>query len=192
VSSQPLLEYNASGTYVRVPELREVNITHAYLTTYFITRNNLVINITPMTPTTCRYVLTINYPNGSRAGLIEGEGEPFTMKSTVVSIDLPEHNYVVIEGNVCNLIIPPYAVRYHPTYITPPPDPVIQLFWSIACYSPAIAIFLRSDPRTGGIVILASLPITVPIMYALGADPTILPIFTSFITIISLIMIVMK
>jgi hypothetical protein len=76
--------------------------------------------------------------------------------------------------------------------VEPPRDPVITLFWSIACYTPVIAVFLRSRPRVGGIVMLASLPIAVPVMYALGADPAVLPIFVTFITVVSLVMIAVE
>jgi len=192
VEAQTLLEYNASGTFIKVPQLNNINITHVHLMTYFVGRGNLTVSVLPLTPTTCNFSLKVNYPNGTLITYVNGSAQPFMNYTTAVVIDLANYDYVVIEGDLCNLTVPPYAVRYFPTYVTPPSDPILQLFWSIACYSPAIAIFLRSNPRTGGVVMLASLPLVIPIMYALGADPTIIPIFTSFIVIISLLMITVK
>jgi len=192
VEAQNLLEYNASGTFIKVPQLNNINITHVHLMTYFVGRENLTVSVLPLTPTTCNFSLKVNYPNGTLITYVNGSAQPLMNYTTAVVIDLANYDYVVIEGDLCNLTVPPYAVRYFPTYVTLPPDPILQLFWSIACYSPAIAIFLRSNPRTGGVVMLASLPLVVPIMYALGADPTIIPIFTSFIVIISLLMIAVK
>jgi hypothetical protein len=192
VEAENLLEYNASGTFIKVPQLNNINITHVHLMTYFVGRGNLTVSVLPLTPTTCNFSLKVNYPNGTLITYVNGSAQPFMNYTTAVVIDLANYDYVVIEGDLCNLTVPPYAVRYFPTYVTPPPDPILQLFWSIACYSPAIAVFLRSNPRTGGVVMLASLPLVVPIMYTLGADPTIIPIFTSFIVIISLLMIAVK
>jgi len=189
---QIMLEYNASGTFVKVPELNEINIPHVSIITYFVGKELIAVNITPLTPSECMYNLSIHYPNGTLITTVYGSVEPFKTYSTAVGIELEGFDYVVIEGSVCNLTIPPYAVRYYPTYITPPSDPIIQLFWSIATYSPIIAIFLRSSPRVGGITMMATLPIIIPIMYALGVDPTVIPIFTSFIVIISLLMITIK
>lgn len=187
-----LLEYNASGTVVKVPQLNNISMSNVHVLTYFTGTGNLTVSVKPFTPTACDFKLEIHYPNGALAANLTGRAEPFIGYNTTVRVNIGNYSYVVIEGSVCNIEIPPYAVRYYQQYITPPADPVIQLFWSIACYSPAVAIFLRSSPRTGGIAMLASLPISVPIMYALGADPTIIPIFTTFIAIISLLMIVVE
>ena len=187
-----LLVYNASGTIIRVPQLNNLSMPHVHVMSYFTDSGSLAISVRPLTPTACAVNLSVHYPNGALAASVLASVEPFTNYTATVSVDTSTYDYVVVEGEVCGTLLPPFAVRYFPRYVEPPRDPVITLFWSIACYTPAIAVFLRSNPRVGGVVMLASLPIAVPIMYALGADPAVLPIFVTFITIVSLVMIAVE
>jgi len=187
-----LLVYNASGTIIRVPQLNNVSMPHVHVMSYFTDSGSLVVSVKPLTPTTCGVSLSVRYPNGALVASVRASVEPFTNYTATVSVDTSAYDYVVVEGEVCGTLLPPFAVRYFPRYVEPPKDPVVALFWSIACYTPVIAVFLRSSPRLGGVVMLASLPIAVPVMYALGADPAVLPIFVTFVTVVSLVMIAVE
>jgi hypothetical protein len=187
-----LLVYNASGTIIRVPQLNNVSMPHVHAMAYFTDSGSLAVSVRPLTPTACAVNLSVHYPNGTLVASVRASVEPFANYTATLSVDTSAYDYVVVEGEVCGTLLPPFAVRYFPRYVEPPRDPVVTLFWSIACYTPVIAVFLRSSPRVGGIVMLASLPIAVPIMYALGADPAVLPVFVAFITVVSLVMIAVE
>jgi hypothetical protein len=187
-----LLVYNASGTIIRVPQLNNVSMPHVHVMSYFTDSRSLAVSVRPLTPTACVVNLSVHYPDGALVASVRASVEPFSNYTAVVPVDTSAYDYVVVEGEVCGTLLPPFAVRYFPRYVEPPRDPVVTLFWSIACYTPVIAVFLRSSPRVGGIVMLASLPIAVPVMYALGADPAVLPVFVAFITVVSLVMIAVE
>lgn len=193
VDAEEQMVYNISGVFVRIPELKVINLSHVSVVPVMINQTSLIINVTPLTPSDCDVNLSVNDPNGNVLGRVVGTARRLQTNVFTISIN-NTYDYVVINGTVCGTSIPVFGVRYYESKVGVPPslDSRLLLIYNLFIYSPFICLGLRTNPRLGGVGIITALPIVIPIMLSFGANPQMLYVISGIVFIIALFMVFMK